>query len=124
MKALRWNPRYFAAFVLLTCIEVCIALFVRDAFVRPYLGDVLVIPVVYCFARAFLPAYRLLPSAVLLFAVLTELSQALDLVARLGLQGNAILSTILGSTFDWTDLLCYFCGFLLITLWQRREGKV
>ncbi len=35
---------YLLAFVLLLVVEVCIALFVHDAFVRPYVGDVLPVP--------------------------------------------------------------------------------
>ena len=41
-----------ATFILLT-IEVLIALFVHDAFVRPYIGDVLVVVVIYTFVRIF-----------------------------------------------------------------------
>ena len=35
--------------------EVYIALFVRDNFIRPYFGDVLVASLLCCFARAFFP---------------------------------------------------------------------
>ena len=38
---------YAAAFLILLAIEVLIALFVHDRFVRPYLGDVIVVIVVY-----------------------------------------------------------------------------
>ena len=35
----RFRLNYFLVFLLLFLVEVCIALFVRDRFVRPYLGD-------------------------------------------------------------------------------------
>ena len=41
VKAGRW--RYFVIFLLLLIIEVLIALYVHDDFIRPYIGDVLVI---------------------------------------------------------------------------------
>lgn len=117
-KKIAWNAAYFLAFLFFTAVEVAIALFVRDAFVRPYLGDVLVVVVVYCFARSFLPAWRMLPAGVFLFAAAIEVSQYFGLVARLGLQNNRVLAVMLGSTFDWADLLCYFCGCVLLFLWQ------
>ena len=42
-----------ATFILLI-IEVLIALFVHDAFIRPYIGDVLVVIVIYTFVRIFI----------------------------------------------------------------------
>ena len=43
--------RYGLVFLLLLGVEIVIALFVHDRFVRPYLGDVLVVWVVYGFRR-------------------------------------------------------------------------
>ncbi|MDE6031460.1 MAG: DUF2809 domain-containing protein, partial [Oscillospiraceae bacterium] len=42
---------YAAVFAVLFGVEVVIALFVHDRFVRPYLGDVLAVVTVYCGAR-------------------------------------------------------------------------
>lgn len=117
MKRMRWQPAYFGAFLLLTGIEILIAPFVHDAFVRPYLGDILVV-VVYCFVRSFLPSYRWLPFGVFLFAAAIEIAQYFDVVARLGLQDHRVLAVMLGTTFDLADLICYFCGFLLLAGWQ------
>lgn len=33
---------YIISFLMIFCIEVLIALYVRDSFVRPYMGDALV----------------------------------------------------------------------------------
>ena len=43
--------RYWLAFGLLLLVEVLIAQYVHDRFVRPYLGDVLVILQLYCLGR-------------------------------------------------------------------------
>ena len=42
-------------FLALLATEVLIALFVHDDFVRPYLGDVLVVPVIFFLLRAAFP---------------------------------------------------------------------
>lgn len=46
---------YIISFLVIFCIEVLIALYVCDNFVRPYIGDVLVVVLVYSFVRIFLP---------------------------------------------------------------------
>ena len=49
-------------FLALLATEVLIALFVHDDFVRPYLGDVLVVPVIFFLLRAAFPErIKLLP---------------------------------------------------------------
>ena len=45
---------YIISFLVIFCIEVLIALYVCDNFVRPYIGDVLVVVLVYSFVRIFL----------------------------------------------------------------------
>ena len=50
---MRWG--YALAALVLFAVEVVIALFVRDAFVRPYLGDVLAVMLVYAVLRAVTP---------------------------------------------------------------------
>jgi hypothetical protein len=49
-----FNKNYFGLAILIFIIEVLIALFVSDSFVRPYLGDVLVVILIYCFIKSFL----------------------------------------------------------------------
>lgn len=102
---------YFLAFIAILAIEICIALFVHDDFVRPYVGDVLVTVLLCCLCRAIFPGFApALP--VFLFAAAVEGLQWLGLTELLGLQGTA-LGIILGSTFDWKDILCYGLGCLL-----------
>ena len=64
-----------ATFILLI-IEVLIALFVHDAFIRPYIGDVLVVIVIYTFVRIFIQErFVFLPLFVFIFATLVEVLQ-------------------------------------------------
>lgn len=110
---------YCGAFLVLLAAEVCIALFVHDAFVRPYLGDVLVIVLLYCLGRGPLGCKGkwLVPIVTTLGAV-AEILQYFCLADRLGLGPASPLRVILGSTFDWADLLCYLAGGALLVLWE------
>lgn len=119
---------FILSFALLT-VEVCIALFVRDSFIRPYFGDVLVTVLLCCLCRAVYP--QLKPAVpVFLFAVAVEVTQWLGLVKMLGLQGT-IFAIIMGTSFSWIDILCYGVGCLLFAgaewLWKGRvkpmDGK-
>ena len=87
-------------FFCLLLVETGIALFVRDRFIRPYLGDVLVVVLLYFLVRIFIPqGFPFLPAAVFLFAALTEVLQYARVVEWLGLSDNAFLSTLIGTTF-------------------------
>ncbi len=105
-------------FSILLIIEVLIALFVHDRFIRPYLGDVLVVAVIYFFLRIFIPEkYPWLPAAVFAFAVAAELSQYLCLADRLGIT-NPILRIVLGSVYDTKDIVCYAIGCTLLAAYE------
>ncbi len=108
---LRTRIAYAIAFMLLVGIEVLIALFVRDRFIRPYGGDIIVIGVLYCFVRILFPKKpRLLPLYLFAFAVLVEIGQAIDYVSLLGLSDSRFFRILMGSSFSWIDILCYLAG--------------
>lgn len=110
---------YIISFIVIFCIEVLIALYVRDSFVRPYLGDVLVVVLVYCFVRIFLPTgISKMPFYVFLFACFVEVMQYFQLADTLGVTNRAA-RIILGSTFDWKDIASYAVGCVLIILFER-----
>lgn len=102
---------YATIFCALMIMEICIALFVHDAFVRPYVGDMLVTLLLCCLCRLIVPdKVRMLPVYVFVFAACVEIGQYFDLVALLGLADNRIISIALGRTFSWMDLVCYAVG--------------
>ena len=102
---------YAAIFCILLAVEVCIALFINDTFIRPYVGDMLVTLLLCCLCRVIVPCrVRLLPLWVFVFAALVEIGQYFDMVALLGLADNRLFSVLLGRTFSWIDLLCYAVG--------------
>lgn len=102
---------YAAIFCVLLAVEVCIALFINDAYIRPYVGDMLVTLLLCCLCRVIVPCQvRLLPLFVFVFSALVEIGQYFDMVALLGLADNRLLSVLLGRIFSWLDLLCYAAG--------------
>ena len=121
----RFSSFYFIVFVMFFFIEVLIALFVRDAFVRPYLGDTFVVIVINCFVLSFLntPVYPTI-IAVLLFSYGVEIMQYFKLVELLGLSEYPLARTVIGTSFAWGDMVAYTAGALLIGLFERyRLGK-
>ena len=110
---------YLIAFAVLFAVETLLARFVHDSVVRPYLGDMIVVIVVYCFVRIFLPKkVRLLPLYVFLFAVAVELLQLIDILSLLHLAQYGILRVLVGTVFSWWDIVCYAAGCALLGLWE------
>lgn len=120
---MRFSGGYFRLFLLLLAVEISIAIWVHDDFVRPYIGDVLVVGLVYCFVRSFfkMPTGWALTTT-LLFAFSVEFLQLLDLTTRFDIRSN-VLQTVLGTSFSWADMVCYLVGGILILLaeskWKR-----
>lgn len=108
---------YGMATIMLFIVELLIALFVHDNFIRPYVGDVLVVVLLYTFVRVFLPeGVRLLPLYIFLFAAGVEVLQYFRIAEVLGLSDNRILSVVIGSVFDVKDIVCYGVGCVLLII--------
>jgi Protein of unknown function (DUF2809) len=119
-KILRFKKRYFILAVLLFMIEVYIAIYVHDDVIRPYIGDFLVVMLIYCFVRAFADIPVLTACIlVLIFSFMVELLQYFQLVKLLGLQESTIAKTVLGNSFAWTDLAMYTAGVVAILCIER-----
>ena len=111
----RLRMSYGLAALLLLVIEVLIALFVRDRFIRPYGGDILVTLLICCVIRVILPrGYRLpIGGGVLVFAILVEVGQYFGLVYLLGLGHIKFFRILIGTGFSWWDMVCYAAGCIL-----------
>ena len=109
------NKKYLTYFIIIFILESFIAIFVKDNFIRPYLGDVLVIILIYCFINIFLKIeIKLLPLYIFIFAVIIELLQYINILKLLNLDNILILKIIIGSTFDIKDIICYFVGMIIL----------
>ncbi|ESQ73494.1 DUF2809 domain-containing protein [Asticcacaulis sp. AC402] len=122
---MRWHWGYGLAAAIVFAIEVLIALFVRDGFVRPYLGDVLAVVLVYLGLRSITRLnVALALTATLAIALTIELGQLFGLIDLLGLRGNRLAHFTLGGTFDTKDLLCYAAGGAAIALAEAVRIKL
>jgi len=118
---------YLAVAGLLLGVEIITGLFVRDAWLRPYGGDVLATIFVYCLLRSLTGGTM---SRSLLLALLIsygiELGQYLRLVEHLGLGNYRLARIVLGSTFAWSDMLAYTIGagmVLLVEIFAKNKAS-
>ena len=110
-----FKMNYLIAALVIFMVEVLIALYVHDDFVRPWGGDVLVVVLLYCFVRGVTRLNVLSAAlAVWVFACFIETLQYLQIVRVLGLEGNAVARTIIGTTFSWSDIVAYTLGTVLV----------
>lgn len=128
--------------VLLFLTEVLIALYAPAGFIRGFVGDVLVVILLFCMVRVVVPPVVNLVAnskdegikrffqtpwlalAVLLFAFAIEFGQYWGLVDKLGLGGNRLARIVIGSHFDPLDLVAYFVGYLILLgcYWKSRQS--
>lgn len=109
---------FFAIFLFI--IEVWIALFVHDGIIRSYIGDYLVVILLYCALKSIVDtSVEKTALGVLLFSFVVEGLQYLRLVEVLGLQHSRLAKVVLGSSFEWMDLLAYTLGIATVLLLER-----
>lgn len=111
------NAPYAILAVILFVIEVLIALFVTDGFVRGYLGDVLAVVLVYAAPRAVTRMGVAGALAVTLgIALAIETAQALGVLRMLGLADNRVVAIVFGGVFDLLDIAAYLAGGALVVV--------
>jgi UPF0716 family protein affecting phage T7 exclusion len=91
-----------------------IGVFAASVVIRGFLGDVLVIVLLYCLIKTFIRhKLRWLWLYLFGFAVLVEIAQLFQIADWLGIN-NPLLRTVLGATFDLWDIVAYGVGSLTI----------
>lgn len=119
------TPRYALWACLLFGIELAIGLYLHDRFIRPFVGDLLVVWLIFFVCRSLVitsPSRLLL--AVWVFCCAVEFGQYWHLVALLHLQQIPLARIVIGATFDGNDLLAYTLGALslyALLRYQRRR---
>ena len=122
---LKFNRHYFIIAIIIFLVEILIAFFIHDTIIRPYIGDFLVVILIYCFVKSFLntPVWST-AITVLLFSYTVEISQYFHIINKLGLQHSKLARIIMGTSFGWTDLAMYTAGIGVVifieSLWSER----
>lgn len=105
---------YGLASILLLGIEILIGLYAHG-WVRSYLGDVLVVILIYTIVRTISPdkpsKWFILPTAILIFSFIVEYLQLWGFCDRFGITNN-LLRIIIGTGFSYIDLLSYAAGII------------
>ena len=111
---------YLVAAGVLLILEILIALYAKDDFIRPYGGDILVTPLLCCLIRLVFPdKFPRLSLWVFVFSVCVELFQ---LVPKPSLEGTW-LGILIGTSFSFWDIVCYALGCAAFSLTERFCGK-
>jgi hypothetical protein len=115
------NSKYILLTLLLLIIEITIAVFVHDQFIRPFFGDFLAIILVYCGLRIF--KQNILKTALmsLFIAYFIEILQYFKFIEITGLIKYKVLAILIGNSFSWLDILAYSLGFVFILLIENFE---
>lgn len=109
----RFDRNYFLYTLLLFLVEVVIATTLKDVvWIRSYLGDVIVVWLVYTFILSFVSFQdkARLTFWVLMFAFVVEIAQYFNIAEKLGFENGSIMSILIGNSFSWLDMGCYLLG--------------
>ena len=100
--------------LLLLAIEIIIGMY-ATGWIRNYLGDVLVVVLIYAIIRTISPEkpdkWYILPTAVLIFSFMVEFLQLWGFCDRFGIT-NRLLRIIIGTGFSIIDLVSYTIGII------------
>lgn len=121
---IKFRYRYSIFAVIIFLVEVFIALFVHDEIIRPHIGDLLVVILIYCFLRSFIniPVWKM-AVFVLIFAYIVEMLQYFKIIERLGLGQYQLAGIIIGTSFSWIDILAYTLGIGIVLITENFATK-
>ncbi|MCR4651523.1 MAG: DUF2809 domain-containing protein [Lachnospiraceae bacterium] len=113
------------ATAILLVIEVIIGMYAHG-WVRNYLGDALVVILLYTLIRTIIPdrsvRWYVLPAVILIFAFCVEFLQLWGLCDRLGIT-NKLLRILIGTGFSLEDLAAYTLGIIPCFVVEFFMGK-
>ncbi|MBC7534982.1 MAG: DUF2809 domain-containing protein [Ferruginibacter sp.] len=117
---LKFKSRYFYITGIIFLIEILIAVFLKKGIIRYYIGDFLVVILIYSFLRSFFNL-RVSTTAfmVLAFSYTVEILQYYNLVEMIGLQDYRLARIIIGTSFAWIDLIAYTLGILFVWVVEK-----
>ncbi|WP_174567015.1 ribosomal maturation YjgA family protein [Chryseobacterium joostei] len=123
---LQFSLKYFLISIFIFLIEVLIATKLKDvSFVRAYLGDVIVVILLYTLVKSFFRVdNQKLIGGILIFSCMVEFAQYFNIAEKLGFREGSLMYIVIGNSFSWIDILCYAAGCLLIYIFVKMtENK-
>lgn len=123
---LQFSLKYLLLTIFIFLIEVLIATKLKDIFfVRAYLGDVIVVILLYTMVKSFFKVNnQKFILGILIFSCMVEFAQYFNIAEKLGFRKGSLMYIIIGNSFSWIDILCYAVGCLFIYLFVKlTENK-
>lgn len=114
---LQFNLPYFLFSFFIFIIEVSIATVFKDwYFVRAFLGDILVVILLYTLVCSFFKVRNttILVLSIFAFSVVVEVLQYFKIAEHLGFKEGSIGYIVIGNYFSWEDIVCYAIGCLVV----------
>ncbi len=115
---MKFNLKYFLAFIFLLLLEIIIAQ--TSGFIRHTFGDFLVVILLFYLVKAFFNlSNKTVAVSVLIFAYIVEFLQLTPLLEFLGLENNRLAVIVFGATFSIGDLVAYTLGIVTVLLLEK-----
>jgi len=120
---LKFKPKYLLLTILIFLVEVLIATVLKNNFfIRAYLGDVIVVILLYTFVKSFFTVNDTkLILEIFAFSCVVEFAQYFNIAEKLGFQPGSLMYIVIGNSFSWVDIACYAAGCLLLYLLVRLK---
>ena len=125
MMKFKFNLKYLLLTILIFIVEVLIATVLKDNFfIRAYLGDVIVMMLLYTFVKSFFTVNETkLILGIFAFSCLVEFAQFFNIAEKLGFQPGSLMYIVIGNSFSWIDILCYAVGCLILYLIVKLKSN-
>ncbi|ROH95997.1 uncharacterized protein DUF2809 [Chryseobacterium daecheongense] len=122
---LTFDIRYFLITIALFLMEVIIATKLGHVFfVRAYLGDIIVVMLLYTFIKSFVKVdNQKLIFCIFVFSCLVEFAQYFSIAEKLGFPEGSLMYIVIGNSFSWIDILCYAAGCVLLYLYVKIKDS-
>ena len=122
MKSKRW--KYIMSFIITFLLEVIIALYIKNSFIRSYFGDILIIICLYFFAKSiFDNKIKNIAIYILILGIVAETMQCFN-ISKYIAGDSKVLQIVLGTTFDIKDIICYLIGYIIIVITENIVYKI
>lgn len=123
----RFSLKFFLLSILIFFVEVLIAtVFKNIFFVRAYLGDVIVVMLIYTLILTFFKIEKCtkLTIGIFIFSVIVEVLQYFKIADVLNLKPGSIAAIVVGNSFSWIDILCYAVGCVILYLVELKSSII
>ncbi|WP_298534970.1 DUF2809 domain-containing protein [uncultured Algibacter sp.] len=122
---MRFSSTYFIIALLFFIIEALVAIFLKTGFIRHTFGDFLCVILLYCFFKSFIKGHHFtIAKSVLAIAFTIEFLQLTNYLEFFNLQNNHLAKLVLGSTFEFSDLVAYTLGIITTIALEFKIHKL